>query len=421
MVKRLLLLTLFSLHSTSYCTFEKFVNALKPFKQELTYVGGGLAASGAGLVIGGYLWGSSNSKAALEKKKFDIEHANQQRVEQARLEKVRLEEKEKKDKEEALKAAVLRKKQAAAFATSMAKEYCDEIELMNAEKLNEHHHERFARIIAGKYNQAPFNNYYQVLNSNICKLSQLEDTLDKQQFEYMESQLKGIIRAYNFLFSKHQHEEAMAAQKEKNTADIKRIEIEHAQLQNQKLQNEQDALVETKKALRSFSEHNRELNKTLKEVHASNQQIASTVNTYKNDVNNNIRAHEANHQRMALQLQNRETVLDRKLETQAAEVKKVNTQLTEVLAPLKQLAKIAEDANKAAAQVTQAQSRPVTGHPAPVTSTSSTTTSSMPTTATEQTPPPSFVGDSIEFQSISAIPVPTQPHGIQPIPVPTTR
>jgi hypothetical protein len=420
MVKRLLLLTLFSLHSTSYCTFEKMVNALKPFKQELTYVGSGLAASGAGLVIGGYLWGSSNSKAALEKKKFDIEHANQQRAEQARLEKVRLEEKEKKDKEEALKAAILRKKQAATFATSMAKEYCDEIELLNAEKLNEHNHDRFSRIIVGKHNQKPFNNYYQILDENIRKLAQLEDTLDKQQFEYMESQLKAIRNSYNFLFSKHQHEEAMAAQKEKNAADIKRIEIEHAQLQNQKLQNEQDALIETKKALRSFSEHNRALNKTLQEVHASNQQIASTVNTYKNDVNSNIRAHEANHQRMALQLQSRETMLDRKFEAQAVEVTKMNTQLAEVLVPLKQLAKIAEDANKAAAQVAQAQSRPVTGHPAPVTSTSSTTTSSVPTTA-EQAPPPSFVGDSIAFNSIPAIPVPTQPHGIQPIPVPTTR
>lgn len=264
MVKRLLFLTLFSLHSTSYCTFEKLVNALKPFKQELTYVGGGLVASGTGLVIGGYYWGTSRSTAALEKKKFDIEHAKAQRAEQARIDKARLEEKEKRDKEEALKAAIFRKKQAAAFATSMAKEYCDEIELLNAEKLNEQHHDRFSRIIVGKYNQKPFNSYYQILDENIRKLAQHEDALDKQQFEYMESQLKAIRNSYNFLFSKHQHEEAMAAQKEKNAADIKRIEIEHAQLQNQKLQNEQDAFVETKKALRSFSEHNRALNKIFK-------------------------------------------------------------------------------------------------------------------------------------------------------------
>lgn len=420
MIKRLFLLVLVSLHSTSYCTFEKLVNALKPFKQELTYVGGGLVASGTGLVIGGYYWGTSRSTAALEKKKFDIDHAKAQRAEQERIEKARLEEKEKRDKEEALKAAILRKKQAAAFATSMAKEYCEEIELINAEKLNEHHHDRFTRIIVGKYNQKPFNSYYQKLDENIRKLAQLEDTLDKQQFEYTETQLKGIFRAYNFLFSKHQHEESMAAQREKNAADIKRIEIEHAQLQNQKLQNEQDALVETKKALRSFGEHNRRLNETLQAVHNSNNQIASSVNSYKNAVNDNIRVHEAKHQSLVLKSESRESEINRKLEDQAAELKKVNTQLTEILNPLKQLAKIAEDANKAAAQVAQAQSRPVTGHPAPVTSTSSTTTSSMPTTATEQTPPPSFVGDSIAFHSIPAIPVPTQPHGIQPIPVPTT-
>lgn len=421
MIKRCLLVSLLFLHAHTYCDFDAFIQAFKPYKRELTQVGCGLAVSATGLVIVGYWLGSSHSKAALEKKKFDIERAKQQKEEQERNEKVRLEEKEKRDKEEALKAAILRKKQAAAFATSMAKEYCDEIELINAEKLNEHHHERFARIIVGKYNQKPFNSYFQTLDENIRKLAQLEDVLDKQQFEYTETQLKGIFRAYNFLFSKHQHEEAMAAQKEKNAADIKRIEIEHAQLQNQKLQNEQDALLETRKALRTFGEHNRRLNETLQAVHTSNNQIAASVNSYKNAVNDNIRVHEAKHQSLILKSESRESEVNRKLENQAAELKKVNTQLTEVLSPLKQLAKIAEDAQKAAVQVAQAQSKPVTGHPAPVTSTSSTTTSSVHTTATEQTPPPSFVGDSIAFHTIPAIPVPAQPHGIQPIPIPTTR
>lgn len=418
MIKRCLLFTLLFIHANTYCDFDKFVQALKPYKPELRQVGCVLVASGAGLLVGGYWWGSLRSKAALEKKKFDIELAKQQRAEQARIEKARLEEKEKKDKEEAFKAAILRKQQATAFATAMAKEYCDEIELINAEKLNEHHHERFARIIVGKYNQKPFNNYFQTLDENIRKLAQLEDVLDKQQFEYMETQLKGIFRAYNFLFSKHQHEEAMAAQKEKNAADIKRIEIEHAQLQNQKLQNEQDALLETKKALRAFGEHTRELNKTLQEVHNSNNKIASNVNSYKNAVNDNIRAHEARHQSLVLKLETRESELNRKLDNQAVEVKKVNTQLAEVVNPLKQLAKLAEDASKAAAVASVQAQKPVTGNSSPVTGSSSTTPSVMPTTATEATPPPTYYGDTISTHSIQSIPVPNA-NGIQPIPVPS--
>lgn len=419
MIKRLLLLALLSLHATSQCyDFDKLKNALKPFKQELQCIIGGAAVTGASLLVGGYFWGSSNSKAALEKKKFDIEHAKQQRAEQARIEKERLEEKEKKEKEEALKAAILRKKQAATFATSLAKEYCDEIELMNAEKLNEHHHECFTRIIVGKYNQKPFNSYYQKLDENIRTLAQLEDTLDKQQFEYIETQLKGIFRAYNFLFSKHQHEEAMAAQKEKNAADIKRIEIEHAQLQNQKLQNEQDALVETKKALRTFGEHNRKLNDTLQTMNKNTEQLNASINSYKNAVNDDLRAHKAQHQGIVLKLETREAEVNRKLETQAAEVKKVNTQLTEVLVPLKQLAKIAEEATKASAAAVVQASKPATGNPTPVTSTSSSTTSSKPATATEQTPPPTYDSEPVSIAGIQAIPIPNA-NGIQPIPVPS--
>lgn len=415
MIKRSLLLTLMCIYANTYCTFDKFIQAIQPYQSELKQVGCILTVGGAGLAIGGYYLGSTRSKAALEKKKFDIERTKQQRAEQARIEKARLEEKEKRDKEEALKAATLKKQQATAFATAMAKEYCDEIELINAEKLNEHHHERFARIIVGKHNQKPFNNYFQALDTNIRKLAQLEDVLDKQQFEYMETQLKGILRAYNFLFSKHQHEEAMAAQKEKNAADIKRIEIEHAQLQNQKLQNEQDALVETKKALRAFAEHNRKINETLQTLNRNTEHLNATINSYKNAVNDDLRAHKAQHQGTLLKGEMRESEVNRKLDNQAAEVKKINALLTEVLAPLKQLAKLAEDAQKAS--VSHSHSRPVTENPAPVTS-SASTTSTTPATATEQAPPPTYLGDSISTQGIQVIPVPNA-NGIQPIPVPS--
>lgn len=417
MIKRCLLISLVFIHANTYCDFDAFIQAFKPYKRELTQVSCGLAVGATGLVIGGYWLGSSHSKAALEKKKFDIERAKQQKEERERNEKVRLEEKEKRDREEALKEAIIRKKQATAFATAMAKEYCDEIELINAEKLNEHHHERFARIIAGKYNQKPFNSYFQTLDENIRKLAQLEDVLDKQQFEYMETQLKGIFRAYNFLFSKHQHEEAMAAQKEKNAADIKRIEIEHAQLQNQKLQNEQDALVETRKALRTFGEHNRKLNETLQTMNKNTEQLISTINSHKNAVNDDLRAHKAQHQGIVFKLETRESEVNRKLETQAAEVKKINIQLTEVLSPLKQLAKLAEDASKAAVVSSVQAQKPVTGNSSPVTG-SSSSTQATPATATETTPPPTYYGDTISTQGIQSIPVPNA-NGIQPIPVPS--
>lgn len=421
MIKRLLLLTLFCLHATSQCDFDfkKLQNALQPFKKELQCIIGGTAVTGASLLAGGYFWGASRSDAALKKKQFDIEHAKQEKIEHDRIEKVRLEEKEKKDKEEALKAAALKKKEAELFAISITKEYVDETKLLERGTSDDEHQNIHCRIILSKHNHKPFNSYDQRLDANARTLEQFKDILDKPQFEYLENLLKGVRRTFNFFFAKYQHEEAMTAQKEKNAADIKRIEIEHAQLQNNKLRAEEEAQIETKKAMKSFSDHNRRLQETSQEIHIACKQIASTVNSYRNAVNDNTRTHEANHQRMALQLQNRETMLDRKFEAQAVEVAKLNTQLTEVLVPLKQLAKIAEEA-KSATQVAQAQSKAVTGHPAPVTSTSSTTTSSVPTTA-EQTPPPSFVGDSIAFNSIPAIPVPTQPQGIQPIPVPTTR
>lgn len=399
MIKRLLLLTLFTFHASSHCDFQKLINAAKPLQKE---IGCAIAAGGIILTAGGYYWGSTKSAAALARDQYNTEQARIKKEANDRLEKTRQEEKERKEREEAIKAVALRKSQAEAFAAYVIKEYADEIELQNGEKFNEH----FFRVIISKSNQKPFNTYNQSLETTINKLAQFEGVLDTQKFEQLESQLKNIRRTYNFLFSNNLHEETLNAQKEKNAAEIKRIEIEHAQLQNQKLRAEEEAQIETKKALKIFNENNQRIIGAFNEMHSTNKKLVSTLNSYHTAVIDNTRNHEANHQNMALQLRNRETVLDRKFEAQAAEVRKVNEQMAEVANTLKQVAKVATELAKAQNHPSAPQNIPTTGNPQPTTTVTYNNASLPVTATTEQAPPPTYVGDSLSSQGVQAIPVP---------------